>query len=332
MVSLIIPCYNSEKYIGNCLESVLNQEDTDIELILVNDGSTDNTSEIIIQYEQSLKDKLSRFIYLKQKNQGVGAACNNAYKMVTGKYLVLLDSDDSILPESIMEMRTWLDNHQDYGFVRTNGYYITEDNLENCEKLLEVNDYMKTKENIFEELFEGSTYIWPGTYMIRTDILDELYPDREIYPSRYGQNMQFLMMVAYKNKAGFIDKPLMKYLVRKESLSHFSSGDILQKEISALEGYKDIRKYLIHKFMPTEEINKWNCKIDRLYARLYLNLAIKHRDRNFAKKCYNDVINAYDGAPDLNIQITYYKLINPIRYWYLRMLRRFKRIIDLKSI
>ena len=75
---------------------------------------------------------------------------------------------------------------------------------------------MKNKENVFNELFNGTTYLWPGTYMIRMNVLDKLYPDREIYPSRNGQNMQLVMMAAYVSKAGFIDIPLMKYVLQKD--------------------------------------------------------------------------------------------------------------------
>ena len=100
---------------------------------------------------------LTKFVYIEQDNQGVGAACNNAFKKVTGKYLALLDSEDIILPDFILEGRKWLVEHPSYGFVRTNGYYVTEDNLDGNDRLLEVNDYMKEKEDVFEELFNGST-------------------------------------------------------------------------------------------------------------------------------------------------------------------------------
>lgn len=229
MVSLIIPCYNAEKYIGRCLDSVLNQTDRNIELIVVNDGSTDKTARIIEDYRHVLESDITRFIYISQENEGVGAACNNALKKVTGEFLTLLDADDIMLPESIEIRRKWLEEHSTYGLVRTNGYYVTEDNLELCNRLLEVNEYMKNKENVFNELFNGTTYLWPGTYMIRMNVLDKLYPDREIYPSRNGQNMQLVMMAAYVSKAGFIDIPLMKYVLQKESLSHFSSGNVMQK-------------------------------------------------------------------------------------------------------
>ena len=328
MVSLIISCYNSESYIGRCLESVLNQSENDIELILVNDGSTDKSSNIIDHYRHQLEAFLTRFVYIEQDNQGVGAACNNAFKKVTGKYLALLDSDDVILPDFILEGQKWLDEHPSYGFVRTNGYYVKEDDLDSVDHLLEVNDYMKEKEDVFEELFNGTTYLWPGTYMIRMSVLDDLYPDREIYPSRSGQNLQFLMMAAYKSKAGFIDKPLMKYLIRKDSLSHFSSGDVMKKEMSAIEGYKDIRKYLISKFMTYDEQSKWNNKMDRLYAGIYLDLAVSHKNKNLARKYYRKMKALCDGSIELNLMLKYYKLINPMKYYYLRIYAKLKYFLD----
>lgn len=112
MVSLIVPCYNGEKFIARCIESILNQTDHNIELILVNDGSMDSTSDIINGYRVELENTLAKFIYLEQENQGVGAACNNAFKRATGEYLTLLDSDDILLPESVSEMRKWLMNIQ----------------------------------------------------------------------------------------------------------------------------------------------------------------------------------------------------------------------------
>lgn len=74
MVSLIIPCFNGEKFINRCLDSVLDQSYKDIELIFVNDGSTDKTSEIINKRKEELEHKLAKFIYIEQENQGVGAS------------------------------------------------------------------------------------------------------------------------------------------------------------------------------------------------------------------------------------------------------------------
>lgn len=89
-VSVIIPVYNTEKYLAQCLDSVLNQTLQDIEVICVNDGSTDGSLEILNQY--AAKDK--RIKIIDQKNAGQGAARNSALKIARGEYICFLDSDD----------------------------------------------------------------------------------------------------------------------------------------------------------------------------------------------------------------------------------------------
>ena len=87
-ISVILPVFNGEKYIKKAIESVLNQNFNDFELIIVNDGSTDNTLKIINSFDDE------RIKVLNQLNQGPGASRNNALKIAEGKYIMFLDSDD----------------------------------------------------------------------------------------------------------------------------------------------------------------------------------------------------------------------------------------------
>ena len=91
-VSVIIPVYNVEKYLRQCLDSVINQTLTDIEIICVDDGSTDSSLAILEEYAS----KDDRIKILKQQNAGAGVARNNGIKVATGEYLHFLDSDDWI--------------------------------------------------------------------------------------------------------------------------------------------------------------------------------------------------------------------------------------------
>lgn len=320
MVSLIVPCYNSESYIERCIESILNQTYKEVELIIINDGLNDATEEKLDKFKRKIEEKFVRYIYKYQKNGGVGAACNTAFKSVTGDYLMLLDSDDTLCTKSIQKCVEFLEQHPDYDLVRTNGYYVTEDNLNANNCLLEVNSEMKIKKNIFDDIFYGRTYVWPGSYIIRMNKLDQLYPDREIYPSRGGQNLQFLMMACYHSDAGFIDEPLMRYTVRKESLSHFNHGDILKKEIQAMERYRDIRHYLIEHFVEEDEKEYWFDRLDSLYANIYVQLACKHRNKDEAKK-YFEALKKRE-KPNLNTKIIYYQFMNPLKYGLLRLGRK----------
>lgn len=89
-ISIIVPIFNAEKYINKCIDSLLNQTKKELEIILVNDGSTDNTENIIKNY----KDK--RIKYYKNKNQGIGKSRNFGITKATGKYIMFIDSDDYI--------------------------------------------------------------------------------------------------------------------------------------------------------------------------------------------------------------------------------------------
>lgn len=326
MVTLIVPCYNSEQYIDRCLDSILSQTYNDIELIIVNDGSSDNTDLIIETRRAEIEAFVNRFIYIKQENQGVGAACSAAYEKSTGEYISLLDSDDMLLPESIRLRAEFLDNNPEYALVRTNGYSVEEDNIQSCDNLLETNEAAKHKEDVFEDIFNGTAYLWPGTYMIRSKALEKYYPDKKIYPSRSGQNMQFVWMASYKNRAGFIDIPLMKYVIRKESVSHFSSGNVLEKELTASAGYIDIRRYLISNYINASERDYWLRKTDILQITAKVFLAEKNKNRALMKKCYKEYSDL--GVEiDWYKKIRYYQLINPPYALLLRVVFKIKRIL-----
>ena len=99
LISIIIPIYNVEKYLNRCLDSVMKQSFQDIEIILVNDGSTDNSDNIIKSY---LFDERIKYIY--QKNKGLSEARNTGLNIASGEYVLFLDSDDSIEPNTCYEL------------------------------------------------------------------------------------------------------------------------------------------------------------------------------------------------------------------------------------
>lgn len=100
-VSVIIPAYNAEKYLPECLDSILNQTLDDIQIIINNDGSTDNTQQVIDQYAKKYPDTI---IAMAQENAGQSAARNAALKYVTGKYMAYIDADDYIEPDYFQKL------------------------------------------------------------------------------------------------------------------------------------------------------------------------------------------------------------------------------------
>lgn len=106
--SIIIPMFNTEKYIGECLDSIMMQNFSDYEVIVVDDGSTDGSCEIVSRY---IKGKLNINL-LKQKNSGVSAARNLGIEKARGKYIIFVDSDDFLVNESLeFLMNTLLENN-----------------------------------------------------------------------------------------------------------------------------------------------------------------------------------------------------------------------------
>ena len=128
-VSVIIPVYNVEKYLSQCLDSVVNQTLKDIEIICIDDGSTDNSLEILKTYAQ----KDSRIKILTQQNSGAGAARNLGLKKASGQYLYFMDSDDFISAELVEKMYSKIREHvADICVCQNNTFNDNTQEYKNC--------------------------------------------------------------------------------------------------------------------------------------------------------------------------------------------------------
>jgi glycosyltransferase involved in cell wall biosynthesis len=121
-VSIIMPVYNGEKYLREAIESILNQTFNDFELIIINDGSTDKTEEIIKPYLNN-----DRIRYFKQNNQGYSAACNQGYLFAKGKYICFQDCDDISLPNRLKEEVEILENNVEIELVYSSAIFLDDD-------------------------------------------------------------------------------------------------------------------------------------------------------------------------------------------------------------
>ena len=97
LISIIVPVYNSEEYLKQCIDSILRQTYKNIEIILVNDGSQDKSEDICREY----LDCDNRVVYVKQSNNGVSSARNQGIKKASGKYIAFVDSDDCLTEDAI---------------------------------------------------------------------------------------------------------------------------------------------------------------------------------------------------------------------------------------
>lgn len=127
LVSIIVPCYNVEKYVGKCLSSILNQIYNKIQVIVVNDGSIDNTEQVILSYKDAFLEKGFLFDYIYQDNKGVGFAVNKALKFIKGEYFCWIDSDDWYDEKYVETVVDCFKNNPEYAIVRVNGYFVSDD-------------------------------------------------------------------------------------------------------------------------------------------------------------------------------------------------------------
>lgn len=122
-ISIVLPTYNGERFLSKSIESVLNQNEKDLELIIVNDCSTDKTAEIIASYAQN--DKRIRVI-TNPVNKKLPASLNEGFKQARGKYLTWTSDDNYYLPNALQKMSLYLDNHSDVSFVYANFDIVDE--------------------------------------------------------------------------------------------------------------------------------------------------------------------------------------------------------------
>lgn len=175
LISIIVPAYNIESYIGRCIESIINQEHKELEIIIVNDGSNDKTGEIIEQY--AMKDK--RIIPIHKENGGVSSARLAGIKGATGEYIGFVDGDDYIEPNMYSIL---LSNAKKYGAdISHCGYQMVfpkhVDYYYNTGKLV-----MQDKLTGLKDLITG-TFVEPGIWnklyhrsLFQNILYDEIVP------------------------------------------------------------------------------------------------------------------------------------------------------------
>lgn len=183
LVNLITPAYNSASFIHRLLDSVLNQTYPMIKMIIVDDGSTDNTREVIEKYIPLFVKKGYELVRVYQENAGLSNAINNALKLVDGEFLLWPDSDDWYkVPDAIEKLVGVLkDSDDEVGIARCRKEYIDELTLE-VTRTSSFANY-----GIPEIVFEDAVYLkngfgWtPGCLIIKTKFLDKFIPGRNIY-------------------------------------------------------------------------------------------------------------------------------------------------------
>ena len=142
-VSVVMPAYNAEKYIGEAIESILNQTFADFEFIIIDDGSTDRTKEIILEYDDP------RIVLLEnEKNSGIVVSLNKGLDAAVGEYIARMDADDIAVPKRLQIQTEYMEQHPEIG-VLGSGIHIFGANIEPYDRVYTTNAAQLKAELIF---------------------------------------------------------------------------------------------------------------------------------------------------------------------------------------
>lgn len=327
LVSILIPCFNGEKFLDRCFGCLLEQTYPKIEIIFVNDGSSDNSENMAKQYGVKIEERGFKFTYIYQENSGAASAINTALKYVKGEYIMLYDVDDVIFADAVKLKAEFLRKNKDYDMVRNNGYYVNEKNIDCILGLFSENLYEKSNEFIFEDLILGKTNNWAGSFMVRADALFNHIKNKEIYISQYGQNLQIMLPVAYYGKSKYIDKPLMKYIKNDNSHSNFINID---KKLNLMNGYEENRIEIIKQLdIPKEEKQKYFDMISSLYNRIRMSIAYESNNIELLEKEYKMLLekNEVNKQDQILYKRAKNKFYDKIYLNYSRVVNKLKRML-----
>lgn len=235
-LSINLCCYNSEKYLKETLDSIINQTYKDWELVVINDGSTDSTEKIILDY----KEKGHRIVYYFQENKGLGFSRNQALNLSQGDYIAFIDHDDMWLPEKTRKQIDIMEHNPDIDLVYSNLFMMKNGRKSVCFKKKQPDGYV----------FDRFLYHYPiaiPTVMVRKKVLYSLC---DLFDEKLNLSEEFelFMRILYKSKAAYINEPLAIYRIHNEMSS-----------LKLIERWPEEMAYIIEKFK----------KMDLLFEKQY---------------------------------------------------------------
>ena len=243
MVSIVVPIYNAENYLRRCVDSILNQEYTDFELLLVNDGSTDASGDICEEYG----DRDPRVIVIQKENTGVSDSRNRALDRARGKYLQFLDSDDWITPDAT---RLFVRAAEEYGcdMVISDFYRVVGERLSTKGDIEE--EGVLTREEFAAHMMENPADFYYGVLwnkLYRRDIVEEhnLRMDTDI---SWCEDFMFnLEYIRYAKVFYALHAPIYYYVKRKGSLASqgINISKTVKMKLNVFEYYNNFYKHVL---------------------------------------------------------------------------------------
>ncbi len=254
LVSVIIPAYNHENYVKKTIQSILNQTYKNIEIIILDDGSKDDTYKQIKELESLCQNRFVRTIINRQENQGTAVTLNNLISMCLGEYIYIIASDDIALDSAIEKEANFLKEHEEYSLVVADNEFINENGevlyidkkenfIKNKEKaayftfgqyLQDINHFKFTDEKFgtYKTLYIGN-YV-PNGYMIRRSIFEKI----ESYTKEAPLEDWFLMLQISKySKMKFLDEVL--FLYRRHNSNSISNKKLMNEYKEKTRKYEE---------------------------------------------------------------------------------------------
>lgn len=273
LVSVIIPTFNREFFIKDAIDSVLNQTFQDFEIVVIDDGSTDNTKDIIDGYNDY------RIHYFYQKNRGLNPARNAGIKNSRGNYIAFLDSDDIWEPDKLEKQVEILNQKPEIGLVYCGSSLIDENkNFIGKRPLITYKGDVFKKLVMYNFLYNGSVVLFRKSCIEKVGLFDETITrmtDWEFY-------LRFSVYFKYWG----IDEYLIKYRVHKKTMSN-------DFELFENSGFKILNRVFQMKDIETRHLRL----VNMAYAMRYRYIGRRHFENNLFEKARNYFKEALRRAP-----------------------------------
>lgn len=274
-VSIIVPVYNVEKYLDKCLKSLVNQTFKDFEIIIVNDGSPDNSSQIIENYKLKYSNMIK---VITQQNQGLSDSRNNGLKLATADYIIFVDSDDYI--ELNMVEKLYKEITEKQADVVICGNNVVNENYELLSKAFP-NKY-ESYDFVTQMIF-GNLSAW--NKIIKKSLLDDKY--LFFRSNVWYEDIDFSFKLFLKAKKIFIlHENLYNYLLRSGSIMNSKN---LIKNLDLIKAFDEIIQYS----KKSNYYNKYYNEIEFLAVNhLYISCIVRIITSNSDKNEKRDLVNA----------------------------------------
>lgn len=313
-VTIIVPVYNSRTYLAKCLDSLIIQDYSNIEIILVDDGSTDGSSNIIDEYV--VTD--SRFIAIHQKNRGVSAARNVGLKKATGDWIVFVDSDDVVEKNMCSRLLDMANRHQVDAVMYE--YSIDySDGRSSCHKTGDNNYYGRLEpEKAIEHIYKGACFLWAVIFSRK--IIKDVYFREDIFR---GEDTIFLLQSIQKAEYVYsTSEVLYHYIQSAESLTR--SG-ITARQLTGIDALKWMLEFA-DKYYPNLHriavVNYVNIMVEFYYEMYTTPFVVEEVEKRIFQETKHFKFEALDSA--LYRQKWKYRLFFLSPYFFVKILKIFR--------